>query len=691
MNFLKNRLTVLLIVFSLFLSLTPLLKVNQAFAARAVFNSASTYGSGSLPLTDNFGDNSINSYLWPTLSNSATVLTETNNRIEITPIASTIGYASMTSRVLDFSSGQIEFDYVSTLGGGTPTGFNDQGMVISLDGSNGIFLSKGGGFGGSGTVFVRTAGVSNSTNFTDSSASQKYRIRMSGTTVYFERWNGGSTWLEIANKTVSWNLTAVTIQLYAGYWGTGNANTQKGVFDNVISSGIQFGSDTATDSDGNTYTTGSFTGTFDFDPGPGTYNLVSAGSDDIFVTKLDSDDNLVWATRLGSTGSDKGHYLSLDGSENIDIIGSFSGTVDFDPGAGTSNLVSASTDVFALEFSQLLEPTLTTSPASNISRNAATIAGEITETGGLDVETRGLDYGLTTSYTTQVSESGTFGTGIFDEDISGLTCNALYHFRAFAINDEGTSYGDDETFTTSACLAPTVTTAPATNILEISATLGGNVTDTGDLDITQRGFDYGLTSTYTDQVSENGIFGAEAFTSDVIALTCGTMYHFRAFAVNSSGTSYGSDTTFTSSSCPSRQTTGSYIKDRYANFQGLKFIDQLLLTPNPMGIPTNILNPKNNLPLITNNFEFIRNLNLGFIGDDVKKLQEFLNQNSFTLAQSGVGSPGRETTYYGPLTKHAVKIFQETFHESILAPVNLISGTGYFGPSTRNFVNSLLR
>ena len=55
----------------------------------------------------------------------------------------------------------------------------------------------------------------------------------------------------------------------------------------------------ATDAAGNVFTTGRFEGTVDFDPGAGTFNLISAGNDDIFFSKLDASGNLVWAKRLG--------------------------------------------------------------------------------------------------------------------------------------------------------------------------------------------------------------------------------------------------------------------------------------------------------------------------------------------------------------------------------------------------------
>ena len=92
---------------------------------------------------------------------------------------------------------------------------------------------------------------------------------------------------------------------------------------------------------------GSFQGTADFDPGAGTFNLTSAGDYDIFISKLDSSGNFVWAKSLGGTGYDVSYGIALDSGGNVYTTGSFSGTVDFDPGAGTFNLTSAGTgDIF---------------------------------------------------------------------------------------------------------------------------------------------------------------------------------------------------------------------------------------------------------------------------------------------------------------------------------------------------------
>ena len=100
--------------------------------------------------------------------------------------------------------------------------------------------------------------------------------------------------------------------------------------------------------DGSVYTTGFFSGTVDFDPGSGTFNLTSAGgSYDIFVSKLDASGNFVWARAMGGTDSDEGYAIAVAADGSVCTTGYFSGTADFDPGSGTLNLASnGSYDIF---------------------------------------------------------------------------------------------------------------------------------------------------------------------------------------------------------------------------------------------------------------------------------------------------------------------------------------------------------
>jgi hypothetical protein len=125
-------------------------------------------------------------------------------------------------------------------------------------------------------------------------------------------------------------------------------------------SGVDYramGRDIAVDSAGNNYTVGVFGGTADFDPGPGTYYLTSAGGFDIFVLKLDSGGNFVWAYSMTGPGSKQGNSIGVDSGGNVYTTGQFRDTVDFDPGPGTYYLTSAGqNDLFVLKLSGGVDP-----------------------------------------------------------------------------------------------------------------------------------------------------------------------------------------------------------------------------------------------------------------------------------------------------------------------------------------------
>ncbi|NQY74108.1 MAG: T9SS type A sorting domain-containing protein, partial [Candidatus Margulisbacteria bacterium] len=111
---------------------------------------------------------------------------------------------------------------------------------------------------------------------------------------------------------------------------------------------------TTVDASGNIYTSGIYRDTVDFDPGAGTTNLSANGFDDVFVQKMDPQGNFLWAKSFGGSSVEIGRSITVDASGNVYAIGEFIGTVDFDPGAGTTNLSSnGGADFFVQKMSQL--------------------------------------------------------------------------------------------------------------------------------------------------------------------------------------------------------------------------------------------------------------------------------------------------------------------------------------------------
>jgi uncharacterized protein (DUF2249 family) len=120
---------------------------------------------------------------------------------------------------------------------------------------------------------------------------------------------------------------------------------------------IQFeiASDIAIDAAGNSYTTGYFVGTVDFDPGPSVYNLSSTTSgQQAFILKLDKTGNFVWAKQLDGTAANFGNSIETDNAGDVYYCGSFEGTCDFDPNAGSLNLTSnGGQDIFVSKLDAL--------------------------------------------------------------------------------------------------------------------------------------------------------------------------------------------------------------------------------------------------------------------------------------------------------------------------------------------------
>jgi hypothetical protein len=87
---------------------------------------------------------------------------------------------------------------------------------------------------------------------------------------------------------------------------------------------------------------GTFNRTVDFQPGDGVFNLVFAGGDDGFIARYNDAGTLVYAHQMGSTGVDENRAVTVTGAGIAYVTGFFLGSVDFDPGPGTTVLTAPS-------------------------------------------------------------------------------------------------------------------------------------------------------------------------------------------------------------------------------------------------------------------------------------------------------------------------------------------------------------
>ncbi|MGY8771182.1 MAG: hypothetical protein ACKVH8_22445 [Pirellulales bacterium] len=129
--------------------------------------------------------------------------------------------------------------------------------------------------------------------------------------------------------TLGTEITPVpTFGFAAGFTGTNSSDSE--------------GHGIVVDDQGTVYTTGYFEQTYDFDPGPGVFNLTSDLIQDLYIMSLDHNGDFRWANRIGGTDEDAGVGIAVDKNDNVFVAGSFGATADFDSGPGETTLDESS-------------------------------------------------------------------------------------------------------------------------------------------------------------------------------------------------------------------------------------------------------------------------------------------------------------------------------------------------------------
>jgi phosphodiesterase/alkaline phosphatase D-like protein len=196
-------------------------------------------------------------------------------------------------------------------------------------------------------------------------------------------------------------------------------------------------------------------------------------------------------------------------------------------------------------------PTAVTNPASFVLTDRATLNGTVNANNANTTVTfewgaaSGAPYANTVPAVPSVF-AGTTNTPV-SAVITGLSNSTPYYYRVVAVNANGTVYGAEMTFTTTS--APAAVTAAASGLTTTSATLNGTVNPNTAAGSVTVSFQYGLTTTYTNNATavQSPLTGTTntAVSAPITGLTSNTVYHYRVAAMNLPDITYGADMTFT--------------------------------------------------------------------------------------------------------------------------------------------------
>jgi uncharacterized protein (TIGR02145 family) len=192
-------------------------------------------------------------------------------------------------------------------------------------------------------------------------------------------------------------------------------------------------------------------------------------------------------------------------------------------------------------------PEITTLTVQNIAYFTANCGGLVDDDGGLEITHRGVCW--STSPNPTINDDTTINLSekhYFVARLTGLEPSTTYYIRAYAINEKGTAYGNEFTFTTLDGSLPEAATHEIIDIASILATVKGEVISDGEVNVKERGFCWATTPDPTiDENKRASGGGIGVYTALITNLLPNTNYHVRAYAINDAGITYGNEIQFT--------------------------------------------------------------------------------------------------------------------------------------------------
>jgi uncharacterized protein (TIGR02145 family) len=276
-------------------------------------------------------------------------------------------------------------------------------------------------------------------------------------------------------------------------------------------------------------------------------NVADAGNGTISAV------GIVWSTNQSPT-IENNEGITTDGSELGEFTSSLTdlsnGTTYYVRSYATNEKGTAYGEEKEFSTIEILSPTVTTTDVTNITTNSAVSGGNVTDAGNGTISSRGIVWSTNQSPTLESNEGKTSdgdGIGEFTSNQTNLTEGTTYYVRAYATNENVTSYGDEKQFIAIIISIPSVSTDEIFNITTVSAEISGNLISANNGTITARGVVWSINQNPTVE-SNLGITneGTDlgAFTSAITGLSDGVTYYVRAYSTNEKGTAYGDEKQF---------------------------------------------------------------------------------------------------------------------------------------------------
>lgn len=191
-------------------------------------------------------------------------------------------------------------------------------------------------------------------------------------------------------------------------------------------------------------------------------------------------------------------------------------------------------------------PVLSNVSVTNIQTNSATFVGAIASDGNSEITECGFCWSDVAEPTIddnkvncdpQSSEMG--------KNITSLSEDSKYFVRSFARNAMGYSYSELVSFETKAVTKPEVSAVMVENIGRTTAYVSASIVSTGNADVNEVGFCWALSPNPTVYDNKMSCEVSEMFKGKLTGLPVQTTVYVRAYAINSKGTGYGNDVSFT--------------------------------------------------------------------------------------------------------------------------------------------------